>query len=68
MKTDNWKKTTIIAGVVLGALTGVLGALIVIQRAEKLNTRPNVSAGDGVKLGLGMLGLLRLVSDIADTK
>jgi hypothetical protein len=38
----------------------------VIQRAVDNNTLPEVSPGDGVKVGLGVLGVLRLIADIAE--
>lgn len=62
----NWRNQTLTIGAVLGVLIGLAGAYIVIQRAEQNNALPEVSVGDGVKVGLGVLGVLRLVSDIAD--
>lgn len=61
-----WRNKTFLFGALLGMLTGLIGAYIVIQRSEQNNVLPNVSAGDGVKIGLGVLGVLRLVADIAD--
>ncbi len=62
----NWKTKTLIIGAVVGLAIGLIGAYIVIQRSEQLDTLPELSAGDGVKVGLGVLGVLRLVSDIAE--
>jgi hypothetical protein len=45
---------------------GLAGAYIVIHRSEQLNTLPEVSPGDGVKIGLGVLGVLRLIADVAE--
>ncbi len=61
-----WKKKTLLIGAIAGLATGLLAAYIVIQRAERENVRPNMSSGDGVKIGLGVLGVLRLVADLAD--
>ena len=66
--TPNWKTKTIIIGAIIGALTGAAAAMIFVQQAEKKNSQPKLNAGEGVKLGLGVLGLLRLVSDMANTK
>lgn len=65
---EGWQAKVLIVGVVLGLLTGVGAAYILIQRAQRENSQPEVSAGDGVKLGLGVLGLLRLVSELGDKK
>lgn len=62
----NWRNKTLIIGAVAGLLIGLAGAYIVIQRAEELNNLPEVSPADGVKVGLGVLGVLRLVADIAE--
>ncbi len=62
----NWRNKTFIIGAAAGLLIGLAAAYIVIQRSEQLNTLPEVSAGDGVKIGLGVLGVLRLVADIAE--
>jgi H+/Cl- antiporter ClcA len=63
---DNWKPKVLVIGGVVGLLTGLLGAYLMIQRAEKENTKPEMSAGEGVKLGVLVLGLLRSVAMIAD--
>ena len=63
--TDNWKTTTLIIGGVIGLISGIIAAYMLIQRAEDEESRPRISAGEGVKVGLGVLGLLRLVSDLA---
>lgn len=60
---ESWKKQTLIIGALIGVAAGLIGAYLLIQRAEESNEVPKLTAGDGVKLGVGVLGLLRLVSD-----
>jgi hypothetical protein len=62
---ESWRTRTLIAGAVIGALAGLAAGYVLVQRAEEMNEAPKLSAGDGVKLGLGVLGLLRLVSDFS---
>jgi hypothetical protein len=62
MMDQNAKKKTIILGVVIGALTGVASAYILIKRAEDEEKNPELTPGEGIQLGLGVLGLLRLIA------
>ncbi len=50
---DNWKVTTMIIGGVVGLICGIVAAYILIQRAEEEESRPRISAGEGVKSGTG---------------
>lgn len=64
----NWKNKTLAIGAVAGLVLGLAASYIVIQRAERENTTPQISAGDGVKVGLGLLGVLRLIADLGEHK
>ncbi len=67
-KKENWKQTTMIIGAVAGLISGLIAAYILIQRAEEEESKPRLSAGEGVKVGLGVLGVLRLISDLGSKK
>ena len=63
---DNWKTKALLIGAGIGLLAGLGAAYMLVQRAEKDGGRPEMSAGEGVKLGLLVLGLLRQVSQLGD--
>ena len=65
---ENWKIKAMVLGGIVGALTGIGAAYMLIQRAEAENATPRLSAGEGVSLGLGVLSLLRLVANISKEK
>lgn len=58
----NWKSKIILIGAAAGMMTGVLAAYILIKRAELKEEPPKLTPGEGVQLGLGVLGLLKLIS------
>lgn len=60
----NWKTKTLLIGTTVGAATGLVAALMMIQRAEKTQTTPKLSAGEGVKVGMGVLGVLRMLAEL----
>ena len=67
-KSENWKLKTLLLGAGIGAVTGLIASLIIVQRAEQTNSRPEITAGDGVKVGLGLLGVLRQIADFGLSK
>jgi hypothetical protein len=64
MNDKSWKTKTIIAGTVIGAAVGALSSFLLIKRAEAENTQPKLSPGEGVQMGLGVIGLLRIIAGI----
>jgi hypothetical protein len=63
-ETIDWKLKTLLIGAAVGVITGLLGAYIVIQTGEKSETPPEITAGDGVKVGLGLMAVLRMLADL----
>ena len=61
---ENWKTKTVVMGVVIGAVAGAISALVLIKRAENENTAPKLSAGEGIQVGLGVLGLMRMIAGL----
>lgn len=65
---DSWKMKALIIGGVVGLAAGLVAAMIFIQRAELNQAQPKISAGEGVKVGISVLGVLRLISDLGMRK
>jgi hypothetical protein len=63
---NNWKMKVLIIGAVVGAIAGAGAAFLYTQRAEDPYHKPKFSSGDGVRLGLLLLGLVRQVSVLGD--
>lgn len=63
---ENWKTKYLIIGAILGMFSGVFAAYMLVQRAEQRNRTPQINAGDGVKVGLGLLGVMKLIADLGD--
>ena len=61
---ENWKTKTVVMGVVIGAIAGAVSALLLITRAESEHTAPKLTAGEGIQVGLGVLGLMRMISGL----
>ncbi len=66
-KTDpSWKNKTLGVGALIGAITGLGIAYFLIQNAEKEGEEFTFSSGQGVKLGLLLLGTIRQVMQLDD--
>lgn len=61
-----WKNKVLVFGGVIGGLVGVGTAYLLVQRAEKEGTEVQLGTGDGIRLGLLVLGMLRQVSRLGD--
>jgi hypothetical protein len=62
----NWKAKTILVGGLIGALTGMAAAFIIVQQSESQGTRPNLGTGDGLRLGVKVMSLLRDVTRLGE--
>lgn len=65
-KNTSWKIKTLFIGAVIGALTGLGAAYLLTHRAEKKGEALAISSGQGVKLGLLVLGLLRQIVQLGE--
>jgi hypothetical protein len=64
IELEGWRKKVLIVGAVVGAAIGFGAAYLYTQQAEDPYHKPDFSTGDGVKLGVLLLGLLRQVSEL----
>ena len=55
----------LLVGALLGALLGVFGAYLYQRRAQEQADAPPLSAAKAVKLGFGVLSLLRQIANLA---
>lgn len=53
-------------GALIGAATGLLAALLLQRRAQSTGREISLSAGEGIQLGVMILGLLRSIAGLAD--
>jgi high-affinity Fe2+/Pb2+ permease len=60
---DNWKPKVLIIGGVIGAAVGITAAYLLTQRGGEEGP-PEISAGEGVKLGVLVFGLLRSIANL----
>jgi hypothetical protein len=60
---DNWKPKALVIGGVIGAAVGMAAAYLLVQRAKD-GGASKVTVGEGVKIGMLVLGLLRSITSL----
>lgn len=60
------KSRIILSGALLGAITGLIAALLLSRRAERNEREMALTAGEGLKLGVLVFGLLRAIAALSD--
>ncbi len=56
----------LLLGALIGAVTGLVAALMLERRAEKTGSDITLSTGEGIQLGVMVMGLLRAISALGD--
>jgi phage protein U len=54
----------LVAGVVIGALVGLGAAYLISNRVEENGQPVKITSGEGIKLGLLVLGMLRQIASM----
>ena len=60
------KSSTILFGTLIGAVTGLVAAMLLTRRAEKTDSEVAITTGEGLKLGVLVFGLLRAIASLGD--
>ena len=60
------KSRTLLLGALAGAFTGLIAAMLLNRRAEKGEKESALTAGEGMKLGVLVFGLLRAIASLGD--
>jgi len=60
------KSRTLIFGALAGAVTGLIAAMLLNRRAEKMEGGTALTTGEGVKIGALVFGLLRAIASLGD--
>ncbi|HJS30306.1 MAG TPA: hypothetical protein VJ768_11820 [Anaerolineales bacterium] len=60
------KTRVLVGGAILGALTGLSAAYLLVRTSEQEGTEIQVSPSEGIRIGLTLLALLRQVATIGD--
>ncbi len=60
------KGRTLLIGALIGAITGLVAASLLNRRAEKNESETAITAGDGIKLGVMVFGLLRAIASLVE--
>jgi phage protein U len=56
----------LIFGALIGAVTGLVAAMMLQRRAEQTGTEVTLSTGEGIQIGMMVLGLIRAIAGLAD--
>ena len=56
----------LIFGALIGAVTGLVAAMMLQRRAEQTGSEITLSTGDGIQLGVMIMGLLRAIAALGE--
>ncbi len=62
------RNRVLLFGALIGAVTGLVAAMMLQRRAEKTGSEITLSTGEGIQLGVMIMGLLRAISSLGDDK
>jgi phage protein U len=62
----NQRNKVLLIGALAGAATGLVAAMMLQRRAERTGSEISLSTGEGIQLGMMILGLVRSIATLAD--
>jgi hypothetical protein len=60
------RNRVLLAGALVGALTGLVAAMLLNRRAKNNESETAITAGEGIKLGVLVFGLLRAIASLGE--
>jgi hypothetical protein len=57
---------TLVIGTIIGALTGLAASYVLIKRSDDNDKELRITPQEGVKLGVGIASLFRLITSLND--
>lgn len=60
------RSKTLLMGALIGAVTGLFAAMLLHRRIENEERETAITAGEGLKLGVLVFGLLRAIASLGD--
>jgi hypothetical protein len=67
--SNNWKVKILVAGAVSGALIGLGTSYLLTRAAEEAGgTPPKIKTTDGIRIAIGVIGLVRGIIALGDSK
>lgn len=60
------KSRVLLGGAVIGAMTGLIAAMLLSRRADRSERETAITTGEGLKLGVLIFGLLRAIASLTD--
>lgn len=62
-KENKWKTTILLVSGGIGLLSGLAAAYLIIKKQEESGNSLKLTSGDGARIGMGIVTLLKMISD-----